>query len=203
MEQRQLKKINFVTIYNAISRDLNHEKGLSGGDRIVIELARRWKNYFQTFEIVTCSSGKKIVEDNLSEGRKIKITTIHTPSSYYSNILKLYLYKTVKGMHLFIKKPLSDNVYLFTSSDFLPDVIPATIAKMRNKKIYWIAGFYLFAPHPFSKDSPYTGTKLRIRGFLYYYTQKIKMSQNINYLQISHDFKNKIIIYDDVTIEHI
>jgi glycosyltransferase involved in cell wall biosynthesis len=41
---------------------------------------------------------------------------------------------------------------------------------MRFKGAKWIAGFYLFAPIPFSKESPYKGKKA-IKGLLYYLSQ--------------------------------
>jgi glycosyltransferase involved in cell wall biosynthesis len=199
MEQGQLKKINFITIYNAISRNLNTEKGLSGGDRIVIELTRRWKDQFKSFEIITCSSGKRIVTDYLSKQKNFKVTTINTPSSFYSNVLLLYLYKTVKGTLLILHRRFDQNTFLFTSSDFLPDVIPALFAKIKNKKVYWIAGFYLFAPYPFSSDSPYKGVKMRIRGFLYYYTQKIAyflIQRFADYVVACNEVDRKVFIKD-------
>jgi glycosyltransferase involved in cell wall biosynthesis len=48
--------------------------------------------------------------------------------------------------------------------------IPAWILKMRFKKMRWIAGFYLFAPSAFSKETPYKG-KHFVRGLLYYLSQ--------------------------------
>jgi glycosyltransferase involved in cell wall biosynthesis len=60
---------------------------------------------------------------------------------------------------------------VYSASDFWPDSIPAWLLKMRFKKeVKWIAGFYLFAPSPFSKESPYKG-KRAIKGLLYYLSQ--------------------------------
>ena len=46
------------------------------------------------------------------------------------------------------------------------------MAKILNPKIKWIAGFYLFAPNPFTKTSPYNSSHHFFRGFIYYYGQK-------------------------------
>ncbi|MEM0328470.1 MAG: glycosyltransferase [Thermoproteota archaeon] len=52
----------------------------------------------------------------------------------------------------------------------LPDSIPAWLLKIRFKRAKWIAGFYLFAPNPFSKESPYKGKRL-LTGLLYCLSQ--------------------------------
>jgi glycosyltransferase involved in cell wall biosynthesis len=43
--------------------------------------------------------------------------------------------------------------------------------KLRNPEIKWIAGFYLFAPKPWQKDSPYKGKRWFI-GLFYWLTQR-------------------------------
>jgi glycosyltransferase involved in cell wall biosynthesis len=41
---------------------------------------------------------------------------------------------------------------------------------MRVKSAKWVAGFYLFAPSPFNKESPYKG-KSMLKGLIYYLSQ--------------------------------
>jgi glycosyltransferase involved in cell wall biosynthesis len=59
---------------------------------------------------------------------------------------------------------------VLSSSDFLPDAIPAFILKLKNPKIKWIASFYLFAPKPWHKKSPYKG-KIYLLGLVYWLSQ--------------------------------
>jgi glycosyltransferase involved in cell wall biosynthesis len=59
---------------------------------------------------------------------------------------------------------------VLSSSDFLPDAIPAFILKLKNPKIKWIASFYLFAPTPWHKKSPYKG-KFYLLGLVYWLSQ--------------------------------
>jgi glycosyltransferase involved in cell wall biosynthesis len=59
---------------------------------------------------------------------------------------------------------------IFSTSDFWPDSFPALILKKRNPKITWIAGFYLFAPKPWQKNSPYRGKRF-LTGLLYWIGQ--------------------------------
>jgi glycosyltransferase involved in cell wall biosynthesis len=61
--------------------------------------------------------------------------------------------------------------YLITQTDFLPDTFSAWCAKIRNPKIEWIASFFLRAPAPWDKDSPYRG-KNWVIGFFYWLLQK-------------------------------
>jgi glycosyltransferase involved in cell wall biosynthesis len=60
--------------------------------------------------------------------------------------------------------------YVYSVSDFYPEMIPALITKIFNKKTKWIAGFYLFAPFPFSKDNPYKKNNF-LKGIVYWLFQ--------------------------------
>lgn len=61
---------------------------------------------------------------------------------------------------------------MYSVSDFLPDLLPALLVKILNPEIKWIAGYYLFASHPLSKNSPYLGIN-RIKGLIYWFIQII------------------------------
>lgn len=156
---------------NAISVDAEITKGLSGGDRILIELAKRWQDGFISEKIITCSSGEKIIKKYLADSN-ISIETIAIPASYYRHLAWLYLVKIYRGLKYFHQHKLDEGVYLYSSSDFWPDSLPAFYAKFKNPKIKWLAGFYLFAPTPWQKDSPYrTNIRLWFRGLLFWLTQ--------------------------------
>jgi glycosyltransferase involved in cell wall biosynthesis len=60
---------------------------------------------------------------------------------------------------------------VYSVSDFYPDFYPAYLLKRRNPKIVWIAGYYLFAPPPWAKVTPYKGIH-RIRGLVYWLMQR-------------------------------
>ena len=71
---------------------------------------------------------------------------------------------------LSLRIPYRKNLVVYSSSDFWPDSIPAWFLKMRFKRAKWIASFYLFAPNPLSKESPYN-KKSSLRGLVYYLSQ--------------------------------
>jgi len=63
-------------------------------------------------------------------------------------------------------------IYLISGSDFWPDALPAIYYKLKYpSKVIWVASFFLFAPKPWGKQSPYKGRNFFI-GFLYWLTQK-------------------------------
>jgi glycosyltransferase involved in cell wall biosynthesis len=54
----------------------------------------------------------------------------------------------------------------YSSSDFIPDSIPAWVLKLKFRDSVWVAGFYLFAANPFGQGSPYKGLQ-RLKGVVY------------------------------------
>jgi glycosyltransferase involved in cell wall biosynthesis len=166
--------MTIIVVANSVSYDNTFDHGMSGGDRILIELLKYWKDKSQV-KLITCNSGERMIKryitDHLSN---IKTILVETPRLIYRNLFVLYLYKTIMALYAAATVKLENNIIVFSSSDFFTDVLPALFIKLRNrKKIKWIAAFYLFAPHPISKDFPYKGVTSIIRGVIYYYTQKL------------------------------
>jgi len=64
----------------------------------------------------------------------------------------------------------NDYDFVYSSSDFWPDSLPAFFMKIKNPKLIWIAGYYLSAPNPFAENSPYKGKDF-YRGLFYWLTQ--------------------------------
>ena len=61
--------------------------------------------------------------------------------------------------------------YVYSSSDFWPDAIPAFLMKKKDPDSKWIAGFFLFAPPPWRKNSPYKGI-FWFKGLIYWFFQQ-------------------------------
>ncbi|MEK6646840.1 MAG: glycosyltransferase family 4 protein [Candidatus Firestonebacteria bacterium] len=150
------------------------DSGLSGGDRIYIELARNWKDKVQlsiigTEETITVCKREGLTDvDFLKTSTKLGLKNVFTMFALFSNFFK----KLFNGVLFIIKntKLFKNSNCVYSVSDFYPDSIPAFLIKLINKKVIWIAGFYLFAPAPFQKDSPYKGKDF-LRGFLYWLSQ--------------------------------
>ncbi len=163
----------WIAVMNAVSIDSARTSCLSGGDRILIELTRRWLPYFRRYQILTCTSGAKILKKYLKHQKKLNITALKIPAAYYQNLIKLYLAKTWKACSFLCRYKFPQNTYLYSSSDFWPDTLPAFLAKLKAPQITWIAGFYLFAPTPWQKDSPYRTSPQRwLIGLGYWLSQR-------------------------------
>ena len=60
---------------------------------------------------------------------------------------------------------------VYSVSDAYPDCLVGAYVKWRRRSsVTWIAGYYLFVPHPFSADSPYKGRNW-LRGALFWLMQ--------------------------------
>ena len=140
---------------------------LSGGDRIFIELSKRFSHELHTTLFVSSEGWEICKREGLKEvDYQIWASDRFNRYGYFIN----YLYRTfisiVNSLRVKIKK--CDIVY--SSSDFWPDSIAAFIIKLRNPEVKWVAAFYLFAPNPYQADSPYKGRKWLI-GLFYWLTQ--------------------------------
>ena len=144
---------------------------MSGGDRIWIECAKRWiKERDITINVFT-------TEEGIARGHCYGLNDVNYVLWSSSNFNKfgiyiLYFWRLINGCKEAVRLPkfYGKNVILLSSSDFMPDSIPAWILKMRMRTSKWVAAFFLFAPNPFGKESPYRG-KLFTRGLFYFISQ--------------------------------
>ena len=151
--------------------------GLSGGDNIFIQLLKHWQNKchltllgsqeaFNISKPFNIKNIKKVITDSVNNNSQN--TNINLFFHYIRRTIRVI--KTINNNY----SQIVSNNYVYSVSDFLPDFIPALYLKLKNPQIKWIAGFYLFAPSPWSSHTPYKGTK-RIKGLIYWLIQKITL----------------------------
>ncbi|MFH0738943.1 MAG: glycosyltransferase [Candidatus Omnitrophota bacterium] len=151
------------------------DSGLSGGDRIFIELARGWKDKTEVClagceEAITVCKREGLNDIRFFQScRKLGLKNVYTLSAIFRNFFK----KLFFGCLFVLKerKLIRDFSHVYSVSDFYPDSIPAFIIKLLNPNIIWIAGFYLIAPRPWAADNPYKGKDF-FRGVLYWLSQR-------------------------------
>ena len=145
-------------------------KELSGGDRIFIEISRRWDGKVKLF---TSEDGFNITKRSNLENVEYNIWTKSEFNKF--GYFFTYIVKTIHSiLNVIFLKKLNENTVLYSASDFLPDSVPAFLLKMKNKKIKWIAGFYLFAPSVFDFFSKSSRRKFRLfKDLSFWLTQKI------------------------------
>ena len=151
---------------------------LSGGDRIWIEFARNWgkKSDIILFECEESHdlASKYCVTNNINE--IIVDKKFNSDIGSIFNLVILNIKRSAKGIFYVIKynNVIKESDYIYSASDFYPDFLPGFVSKLINKKIKWIAGYYLVAPFPFSKETPYRG-RHRIKGLLYWLMQRFSL----------------------------
>ena len=143
------------------------DKALSGGDHIFIELVKRWRHKIEITLHVSREGFDICNREGLSTIPKLVWASDHMKKSGY---LVDTLYRTCVSTRKAISMDTSSGDIVLSSSDFWPDFVPAFILKIKNPKIHWIAGFYLFAPKPWDKFSPYRSKNFLI-GLFYWLSQ--------------------------------
>lgn len=120
--------------------------GISGGDRIFIEFARRWSMQSNVI-IYTTQDGLKMCKRQNLLGNKLSIQTVGK-RIFLKNYFIGYFYRIYQGVKLGLTLKIKENTYVYSASDFWMDSIPAFFLKLRFKKVKWIAAWYQTAPNP-------------------------------------------------------
>lgn len=128
----------------------SYSQGKSGGDMVFIEVAKRIKEYGKV--IVTSRLGKDLCQKSGLKGKYL-ITTWepefrHLFLTYFQRILKAF----------FLKYRVGEKDILLSTSDFLPDVLPAFWLKLRNKEAKWVQ--HVFHLVPLSRKGPFIAQKI-------------------------------------------
>jgi glycosyltransferase involved in cell wall biosynthesis len=162
-----------------------HGKGISGGDRIFIELARRWSLKFP-INIFLWEEGKKMLErqnlqvseQNSRNGICIFVSKIPGWTKRYFPVN--YLYRVFEGIKLGLTVQLENipELYVYNASEFWMDSLPTVILKLRFPKIKWIATWFQTAPNPLKgyveqteKNKVHRVKKYSLSAFLYWLSQ--------------------------------
>jgi glycosyltransferase involved in cell wall biosynthesis len=141
------EKINVIAFLNS------YTKGLSGGVVRFVEVMKRLnKKSFVDLTIVTSLSGKNLcLERGLNA--VFKLTTQEREAG---NVVLMYIGRIVTVFSLRLE--LNASTVLYSTSDFLPDVLPALIWKLksRNKKCKWVQTIFHLIPPPLQREGSFT-----------------------------------------------
>lgn len=184
-------------------------EGLSGGDRIFIEFARRWKEDGYDVEILTGNEGCKVCKDNKLDNIKYTICSSKFKKFGFAiHYMERFIRSCIQGIRFSINKTEKNIIY--SASDFWPDSIPAFIIKKRFPDLKWIAGFYFFAPSPFKSlsDISYRGGRIisNFRSMVYYFSQKLSywlIKKYADVILVSNQLDKDIFIKDRVKADKI
>lgn len=122
-------------------------QGISGGDRIYIELARNWSSSFKV-NIFVWEEGLEMCNRQKLSGKHLKMHLIKVGIVRKLGFFITYFYRIYLGIRLgFILKPDSNSM-VYSASEFWMDALPALILKIRFPNIIWTAAWYQTAPNP-------------------------------------------------------
>lgn len=141
---------------------------LSGGDSIFIECAKRWARMGYEVNIFVWEDGLEMCRRNNLTSVKYSLWSAAQFKKF--GFFMLYAARIIIGCLKGWKFNFKGPCVVYSASDFWPDALPALIMKLKNKEARWVAGFYLFAPAPWQKDSPYKGAEF-IKGLFYWLMQ--------------------------------
>ncbi len=131
---------------------------MSGGDQILYQVFSRLASDFSSITIFTSSDGEAWLKTGLAEASYVVF-----PSWFERfGLFGAYILRTFASLPRLLK--LSTD-FIFSSSDFFPDVLPAFLYKLFHPDVIWIAPVYHLYPH--WKKRP--GSK--VRAFVGYYLQ--------------------------------
>jgi len=130
-------------------------KRIGGGDTHFIEVIRCLDGFDKI--VVTPLLGKKMCMDKGLDAKYL----ITTNEKHFKNIFLTYAKRIIMALNL--KTKIYDEDILYSSSDFLPDVLPVFVCKLKNKNIKWIALLHLIAPNPFYGYEQYYLKQKRVR----------------------------------------
>jgi hypothetical protein len=143
------------------------ERNFDGGARIFVEMTKKWLEEGYSVNFLTTIENYDVCQRYGVSG----VNYAFIPSySGISNLYFCYVARTLRACiwSLTVKIPRVKDIVVYSGSDFWPDSVPAWLLKMRFPRVKWVAAFYLFAPSPFNKGSPYKGVR-RLKGLFYYF----------------------------------
>lgn len=154
--------MNIHILYNCYWGD-----GISGGDRRVLDLLKRWTDTEQYhFVLYTTKGFKKCMDDENVECKDIEYTDSNERES--NGIISAY-YKRSNSAGYVLRKRVETGDIIYSLTDILPDVLPAVKIKKRNKNVIWIP----ITHHIIESFIKRPGNK--ITNFLSEYQQKYAM----------------------------
>ncbi len=152
-------------------------KGLSGSDRIFIELARRWSMKFP-IEIFLWEEGFRMCQrQHLKKGR-VRFHLVSLGRWQKKIFLLCYISLVIKSIFLAFRLRLENkkSEIVYSASDFWMDNLPGFILKLRFSKITWIGSWYLSAPNPLIYP--------QMNSLIYWLSQKVSLYLMRNYANL-------------------
>lgn len=173
-----------------------HGEGLSGGDRIFIEFARRWSKKIPV-TIYVSEEGFRMCQRQKLNTSNIKYQISNLEIWKSSGFVINYIARIFEGIRIGLTFKLNDsqNIIVYSASEFWMDVFPSFILKLRFPKIRWVAAWYQTAPKPWvGFQGASREESFRFKTFLYWFSQlftKPLISNSSNFVLVNNEEEEK------------
>ena len=135
---------------------------MSGGDRMYLEIFKRINHRFSKLFFLSNADWYCLIQPLLKKTKPIFIPKIFD----ILGIFPSYVLRTIYSLIIIINKKID---YIYSTSDFFPDVIPAFLKKKLSKKTVWVQSVFHLYPHWRNRK----GSKFR--ALIGFYTQKLSL----------------------------
>ncbi len=193
-----MKKIDSIYIF-ALGA---YGTGISGGDRIFIEFARRWSRQHKV-RIFLWTEGKRMCDRQKLKSRDITFVVFSMKPWKRFGFLVNYFARIMEGIKLGLTLKLPATRYqlpdtiIYSASEFWMDSIPALILKFRYPKLIWLAAWYQTAPSPLSYgwSLPYWLVQQPIKPVISYFADYVLVNNKEERKQFPKlNKKNRVVV---------
>lgn len=124
-------------------------EGISGGDKISIELARRWSERFPVTVYLWDEGYRMYLRQNL-DPKKINFKIINMSPWKYLGFVINYLARIIAGVLLALRINLDNqkSTIVYCATEFWMDSLPGIILKLRFPNITLVTTWFQTAPNP-------------------------------------------------------
>lgn len=145
-------------------------EGVSGGDRIFIEIARRIQGSAKVSLWLT-KEGLQMCKRMSLDTNNIELNVYDISKARLFGQIGYYLSTVVLGIYVGLFRSPANGSIVYSASEFWMDVFPAVLWKIKNKSV-WVASWYQTAPNPFKGFSLEGGSRYRLAALPYWLFQK-------------------------------
>lgn len=125
-------------------------KGLSGSDRIFIELSRRLSKKYPVTIHVWKEGYEICLSQNLKSDKNLKYEILKVGFWCDLGFVICYFARIIQAIKeaIFLEIPNDKSSICYSASEFWMDSLPALILKLRFPRIKWVAAWFQTAPNP-------------------------------------------------------
>lgn len=170
-------------------------KGLSGGDRIFIELGRNLQNKGHKVTIYLWEEGLKMCKSQNLTGVNFVVWKVGKIAKL--GLIFTYFFRIFNSLikSFFLSLDNNSNTIIYSASEFWMDSLPAFILKLRFPDVIWVAAWFQTAPNPlFGFSEGKRQTIYRLSAFYYWLMQfpiKPVISKFADFVLINNEKEKK------------